>query len=101
MARQQKTRYALSVIQCEINGCLSHFRKILCTLGKGTKVSKEDSSIYDGDWKYGKRNGFGTLSIPDKEAGIFKKQYSGGWKNDMKHVGRRSSHCPSLNDKFS
>ncbi|XP_002736816.1 MORN repeat-containing protein 3-like [Saccoglossus kowalevskii] len=52
--------------------------------GKGTNRWKKSGAIYDGDWKTGKRNGFGTLSIPAVEGG-FKKQYSGGWKNDKRH----------------
>ena len=53
--------------------------------GKGTYKWKENGAIYDGDWKRGKRNGFGTFSKPDGKGG-FKKEYSGGWKNDMRHV---------------
>jgi hypothetical protein len=56
-------------------------------LGKGTYKWKETGTIYDGDWKKGKRNGFGTYSRPDaKKKGAFVKEYSGGWKNDMRHV---------------
>lgn len=53
--------------------------------GKGTYKWKTDGALYDGDWKGGKRNGFGTFSLPKKEGG-YKKQYSGGWKNDKRHV---------------
>ena len=53
--------------------------------GKGTYKWKQTNCIYDGDWKEGKRNGFGTFSIPTKEGG-YQKQYSGGWKNDKRHV---------------
>ena len=56
-------------------------------VGKGTYKWKETGTIYDGDWKKGKRNGFGTYSRPDaKKKGAFVKEYSGGWKNDMRHV---------------
>lgn len=58
----------------------------MVVLGKGTKKYQTDGSIYDGDWKKGLRSGFGTLSFPDPSTGKFKKQYSGGWKNDKKHV---------------
>ncbi len=53
--------------------------------GKGTHKWSETGSIYDGDWKNGKRNGFGTFSLP-KENGGYQKQYSGGWKADKRHV---------------
>jgi len=62
---------------------------MLWIAGKGTYRWKSTGGIYDGDWKYGKRNGFGTLSFPDKITGKYKKQYSGGWKNDKTHV------CPT------
>ena len=32
------------------------------------------------------RNGFGTYSIPTEDGG-YTKQYSGGWKDNHKHVG--------------
>jgi len=31
------------------------------------------------------RNGFGTYSIPTEDGG-YTKQYSGGWKDNKKHV---------------
>lgn len=40
--------------------------------------------MYDGDWKDNKRCGFGTLSFRSKDK--FRKVYSGGWKNDKRHV---------------
>ena len=58
--------------------------------GKGTQKWKKTGAIYDGDWKCGKRNGFGTLSYPSSEGG-FKRVYSGGWKNDKKHVRIKNS----------
>ena len=54
-------------------------------IGKGTYKWKSSGAIYDGDWKDDKRSGFGTYSIP-QEDGNYQKQYSGGWKNDRKHV---------------
>lgn len=54
-------------------------------VGKGTYKWKENGALYDGDWKRGKRNGFGTYSMPDGKGG-YKKEYSGGWKNDMRHA---------------
>ena len=53
-------------------------------VGKGTQVWKKTGAIYDGDWKDNQRCGFGTLSYPDNE--VFRKVYSGGWKNDKRHV---------------
>ena len=54
--------------------------------GKGTYKWSETGCIFDGDWKKGKRNGFGTYSRPDTKKKSFIKEYSGGWKNDMRHV---------------
>ncbi|OWF40993.1 MORN repeat-containing protein 3-like [Mizuhopecten yessoensis] len=53
--------------------------------GKGTYKWKSNGALFDGDWKKGKRNGFGTYSVPDGKGG-YKKEYSGGWKNDMRHA---------------
>jgi len=54
--------------------------------GKGTQKWAETGTMYQGDWKCGKRNGFGTLSIMLATDSRYKRQYSGGWKNDKKHV---------------
>lgn len=54
-------------------------------IGKGVQIWQRTGARYDGDWKEGKRNGFGTYSTPSDD-GMLMKQYSGGWKNDMKHV---------------
>ena len=59
-------------------------RCVLCA-GKGTQVWKESGDIYDGDWEGGMRHEFGTLSVRD-DSGQYVKQYSGGWKNDKRHV---------------
>lgn len=53
-------------------------------IGKGTQFWKKSGTIYDGDWKDNKRHGFGTLSVPVKNG--YRKVYSGGWKNGMRHV---------------
>ncbi len=53
--------------------------------GKGTQIWKKTGAIYDGDWKDNLRNGFGTYSLPNSSGG-YRKVYSGGWKNDKKHV---------------
>ena len=55
------------------------------SLGKGTFKWKDTNKVYDGDWKKGKRSGFGTLTHSDGKGG-FTKEYSGGWKNDLRHV---------------
>ncbi|XP_040106654.1 MORN repeat-containing protein 3 isoform X2 [Oryx dammah] len=52
--------------------------------GKGTQVWKKNGAIYEGDWKSGKRDGYGTLSLPDQETGKYKRVYSGWWKGDKK-----------------
>ena len=54
-------------------------------IGKGTYKWVTSGAIYDGDWKEGKRSGFGTYSIPTGPD-TYRKQYSGGWKNGKKHV---------------
>jgi len=58
---------------------------LYCHLGKGTYKWKATGALYDGDWKEDKRNGFGTYSIPTEDGG-YTKQYSGGWKDNKKHV---------------
>ena len=45
---------------------------------------KKNGDIYDGDWEAGLRSGFGMLSVRDGDEHV--KRYSGGWKNDMRHV---------------
>ena len=45
---------------------------------------KNTGAIYDGDWRAGLRDGFGTLSV--KEGDNHVKKYAGGWKNDKRHV---------------
>ena len=59
--------------------------KLINLLGKGTQKWKATGKVYDGDWKKGKRSGFGTLTQSDGKGG-YNKEYSGGWKNDKKHV---------------
>lgn len=54
-------------------------------VGKGIYKWKENGVLYDGDWKRGKRNGFGIYSMLDGKGG-YKKEYLGGWKNDMRYV---------------
>ncbi|KAL0610530.1 MORN repeat-containing protein 3 [Plecturocebus cupreus] len=52
--------------------------------GKGTQVWKKNGAIYEGDWKFGKRDGYGTLSLPDQQTGKYRRVYSGWWKGDKK-----------------
>ncbi|XP_040981646.1 MORN repeat-containing protein 3 [Aquila chrysaetos chrysaetos] len=52
--------------------------------GKGTQVWKCTGAIYSGDWKFGKRDGYGSYSIPDPVTKDYKKVYTGWWKNDQK-----------------
>jgi hypothetical protein len=55
-------------------------------LGKGTQIWKKAGAIYDGDWKYGKRDGYGTYSKLLSVTNEYSREYSGGWENDKKHV---------------
>ncbi|XP_073737313.1 MORN repeat-containing protein 3 isoform X10 [Callorhinus ursinus] len=59
-------------------------RPIRVSSGKGTQIWKKKGAIYEGDWKFGKRDGYGTLSFPDQEMGKPRKVYSGWWKDDKK-----------------
>ena len=52
---------------------------------------KKSGARYDGDWKEGRRHGFGTYSVLTDE-GVLVKQYAGGWKNDMRHVSIKYIH---------
>ena len=61
------------------------FLLLFLNAGKGTQKWKKTGALYDGDWKCGLRNGFGTLSTP-AQGGGYKRIYSGGWKNDKRHV---------------
>lgn len=42
--------------------------------------------IYDGDWRCGKREGYGTLSKTDPETKEYVRVYVGSWRNDKKEV---------------
>ena len=53
--------------------------------GKGTYRYKKTGKIYDGDWKDDFRDGFGTVSVKNKD-GTYRKQYVGGFKCGKKHV---------------
>ena len=47
--------------------------------GKG--IRKYDDGIYEGDFKYDKRDGQGKMTYNEKYKGV----YEGGWKNGKKH----------------
>ena len=52
--------------------------------GKGVQTWKKSGSRYDGDWREGKRHGFGMLSVMRDNQQM--KEYAGGWKHDKRHV---------------
>ncbi|XP_030623967.1 MORN repeat-containing protein 3 [Chanos chanos] len=52
--------------------------------GKGTQVWKKAGAIYDGGWKNGMRDGFGTLSKLQASTNQYTRVYLGSWKNDKK-----------------
>ncbi|PAA54650.1 hypothetical protein BOX15_Mlig019695g1, partial [Macrostomum lignano] len=53
--------------------------------GRGTQVWKGTGAMYEGDWRDGRRCGFGVYSVPLPNGAGYKKQYSGGWKADKRH----------------
>lgn len=55
--------------------------------------------IYDGDWRCGKREGYGTLSRTDPETEEYVRVYVGSWRNDKKEVSIKHcwpSYCPQF-----
>ena len=42
--------------------------------------------MYYGEWKHGKRDGYGTYSVLLPETKEYVTKYCGGWKNGKKHV---------------
>ena len=56
--------------------------------GKGTYIRAKDGSIYEGEWAFDQRSGYGTLAIRQqdkndpKKAGSMRKVYAGGWANN-------------------
>lgn len=69
--------------------------------GKGTQIWKRTGAIYSGDWKFGKRDGYGSYSIPDPVTKEYKKVYTGWWKNDKKCVSVISGICPETCKKIT
>jgi hypothetical protein len=61
--------------------------------GKGTIISEQQGSKYEGDWKYNKRDGFGVETWTDGDS------YSGEWKEDMWH-GKGLIIWASKGDKY-
>lgn len=53
--------------------------------GKGTQVWKK-GAMYDGEWKFGKQDGYGTYSVLPQGSKDYTKKYSGEWKSGKKHV---------------
>uniref|UniRef100_A0A8C5UHB5 MORN repeat-containing protein 3 n=1 Tax=Malurus cyaneus samueli TaxID=2593467 RepID=A0A8C5UHB5_9PASS len=49
--------------------------------GKGTQIWKNTGAIYSGDWKFGKRDGHGSYSIPDPVTKEYRRVYTGMWEN--------------------
>lgn len=54
--------------------------------GKGTQIWRKSGAIYDGEWKYGKYDGYGTYSVLLPDTKEYTKNYCGEWKNGKKHV---------------
>lgn len=59
---------------------------LVCWTGKGTQIWKSTGAIYSGDWKFGKRDGYGSYSILDPVTKEYKKVYTGWWENDRRGV---------------
>ncbi|CAJ1061518.1 hypothetical protein LDENG_00057720 [Xyrichtys novacula] len=55
------------------------------SFGKGTQVWKESGMIYDGECKFGKRDGYGTYSVLLPQRKEYLRKYCGEWKNGKKH----------------
>ncbi|NXC37447.1 MORN3 protein, partial [Campylorhamphus procurvoides] len=62
--------------------------------GKGTQIWKRTGAIYSGDWKFGKRDGYGTYSIPDPVTKEYRKVYTGWWENGQR-TGQGVSFYPN------
>lgn len=73
--------------------------------GWGTQEWKSSGAIYNGEWKFGKHDGYGIFSVLRLDTKKYITQYCGEWKNGMKHVGiyfsqwrraRLTRHIPDL-----
>ncbi|KAF7667558.1 hypothetical protein LDENG_00057720 [Lucifuga dentata] len=53
--------------------------------GKGTQIWKKPGAIYDGEWKIGKRDGYGTYSVLLPQTNKYTRRYCGEWKDGKKH----------------
>ncbi|KAK9968632.1 hypothetical protein ABG768_002947 [Culter alburnus] len=51
--------------------------------------------IYDGEWRCGKREGFGTLSKTDPETKEYVRVFVGSWRNDKKEGAGTYFYSPS------
>lgn len=101
------TRKLVTVISTDINSTwrlIAVPRLFLPLPGKGTQTWKKTGAIYSGDWKYGKRDGYGTYSLPDPVTKEYKKVYAGWWKNDKQSVSCallwRLNPLPLFEDPF-
>lgn len=54
--------------------------------GKGRQLWKRSCAEYNGEWKFGKCDGYGTYSVLLPETKKYAKKYCGEWKNGKKHV---------------
>lgn len=54
--------------------------------GKGIQIWKHNGAIYSGDWKFGKRDGYGSYSIPDPVTKEYLKVYTGWWRNNKECI---------------
>lgn len=61
--------------------------------GKGIQIWKHNGAIYSGDWKFGKRDGYGSYSIPDPVTKEYLKVYTGWWRNNKECVSDISCIC--------
>ncbi|POI23628.1 hypothetical protein CIB84_012624, partial [Bambusicola thoracicus] len=52
--------------------------------GKGIQIWKHNGAIYSGDWKFGKRDGYSSYSIPDPVTREYLKVYTGWWRDNKK-----------------
>ncbi|XP_030814940.1 MORN repeat-containing protein 3 [Camarhynchus parvulus] len=62
--------------------------------GKGTQIWKSTGAIYSGDWKFGKRDGYGSYSVLDPATKEYKRVYTGWWENDRRS-GRGTFFYPN------
>lgn len=47
---------------------------------------KNTGAVYNGEWRFGKYDGYGTYYVLDPESKGYVWKYDGEWKNGKKHV---------------